>query len=71
MPHDITIRPAILEDAGIILTFIRDLAAYEKLSDQVQATEAEVVWLATTRDGFDHIRSKKGQPQQSNARRIF
>ena len=37
MPHDITIRPAKPEDAGIILTFIRDLAAYEKLSDHVPA----------------------------------
>ncbi len=43
MPHNITIRPAIPEDAGIILTFIRDLAAYEKLSDQVQATEEDVL----------------------------
>lgn len=39
MPQ-ITIRTAIPADCGLILRFIRQLAAYEKMSDQVIATEA-------------------------------
>ncbi len=35
-----TIRLAEQEDAGLVLEFIRKLAAYEKLSDEVVATEA-------------------------------
>jgi GNAT superfamily N-acetyltransferase len=38
----IRVRPAALEDAALVLDFIRQLAAYEKLSDQVVATEAAV-----------------------------
>lgn len=34
-----TIRQATRDDCGIILEFIRDLARYEKLEDQVVATE--------------------------------
>ena len=34
-----TLRPATREDAGIILSFIRELAAYERMSDDVVATE--------------------------------
>lgn len=36
---DVTIRPAERGDVGLILRFIRELAEYEKLSDQVVATE--------------------------------
>ncbi len=36
------IRPATPEDAPLILAFIRDLAAFEKLSDDVTATEAQL-----------------------------
>lgn len=36
---EITIRPAERRDVPLILRFIRELAAYEKLSDQVTATE--------------------------------
>jgi GNAT superfamily N-acetyltransferase len=36
------IRRATPEDVPLILTFIRDLAAYEKLSDEVAATEASL-----------------------------
>src|SRR5512140_2056785 len=39
MPH-FRIRPATEEDVPLILTFIRDLARYEKLADQVVATES-------------------------------
>ena len=35
-----TFRFATEEDVGLILKFIRDLAEYEKMSDQVVATEA-------------------------------
>ena len=38
----IDIRPARPEDAPVVLQFIRELAAYEKLSDQVTANEAAV-----------------------------
>ena len=34
-----TIRPAEEKDCGIILEFIRGLAEYERMSDQVVATE--------------------------------
>ena len=40
---DLEIRPATAEDVPGILAFIRDLAAYEKLSHEVEATEAQLV----------------------------
>ncbi|WP_108396534.1 GNAT family N-acetyltransferase [Devosia submarina] len=39
----LNIRPAIREDAALILRFIKDLAAYEKLSHEVRASEADIV----------------------------
>ena len=36
------IDPAVEADAPVILDLIRDLAEYEKLSDQVTATEADI-----------------------------
>lgn len=36
---DFNIRTAVPEDTGLILEFIKDLAEYEKMSDQVTATE--------------------------------
>lgn len=36
------IDPAVETDAPVILDLIRDLAEYEKLSDQVTATEADI-----------------------------
>ncbi|WP_374572926.1 N-acetyltransferase family protein [Phenylobacterium sp.] len=38
----VTVRPAVPADAGLILGFIRDLAEYEKLLHEVEATEADV-----------------------------
>ncbi|RKX35131.1 MAG: N-acetyltransferase [Verrucomicrobia bacterium] len=42
MSSDFTIRAATPDDAGAILSFIRALADYEKLSDQVTATEEDL-----------------------------
>jgi len=39
----ITIRDATPADAGLILSFIRDLAEYERLLDEVEANEGDVV----------------------------
>ena len=36
------IRPATVEDAPLLLQFIRELAEYEKLAHEVTATEAQV-----------------------------
>ncbi len=36
---DISFRPAVPEDCSLILSFIKALADYEKMSDQVVATE--------------------------------
>jgi GNAT superfamily N-acetyltransferase len=36
---ELKIRPAVREDVPLILAFINELAEYEKLSDQVTATE--------------------------------
>ncbi|MBR4960630.1 MAG: GNAT family N-acetyltransferase, partial [Clostridia bacterium] len=45
---NITIRPAAPEDTGLILTFIRALAEYEHMEDQVCATEELLAdWIFT------------------------
>ena len=36
-----TIRPAVPGEAGVVLSFIRALAAYEKLEHEVEASEAD------------------------------
>jgi GNAT superfamily N-acetyltransferase len=38
----LTIRPAVSGDAGVVLGFIRALAAYEKLAHEVEASEASL-----------------------------
>jgi GNAT superfamily N-acetyltransferase len=38
----LTIRPASIEDAPLILSFIKELAHYEKLSHEVTATEEDL-----------------------------
>jgi GNAT superfamily N-acetyltransferase len=40
--HTITIRPATRNDLPQVLAFIRELAVYERLEDQVLATEADL-----------------------------
>lgn len=42
MTDAITIRPATRQDLPEVLSFIRELAAYERLADQVQATETDL-----------------------------
>jgi GNAT superfamily N-acetyltransferase len=37
------IKPATKNDAGIILELIKDIAEYEKLSDQVEATKESII----------------------------
>jgi GNAT superfamily N-acetyltransferase len=39
----LSIRPAVAADAALILRFISDLAAYEKLLHEVKATEADIL----------------------------
>jgi GNAT superfamily N-acetyltransferase len=39
----LTIRPAIAGDASLIVRFIRDLAAYEKLEHEAKAGEADIL----------------------------
>jgi GNAT superfamily N-acetyltransferase len=39
----LNIRPATVDDVGLILQFIRDLAEYEREPDAVTATEADLV----------------------------
>ncbi|TCR61721.1 GNAT family N-acetyltransferase [Bosea sp. BK604] len=38
----LTIRPARPDEAGLVLAFIKDLAEYEKLAHEVDATEAMI-----------------------------
>ncbi|NGM49529.1 GNAT family N-acetyltransferase [Caulobacter sp. 602-2] len=38
----VTVRPATPEDAALILSFIRDLAEYEKLLHEVEATQTHI-----------------------------
>ncbi|HUJ53656.1 MAG TPA: GNAT family N-acetyltransferase [Steroidobacteraceae bacterium] len=42
MTDAITIRPATRHDLPEVLSFIRELATYERLAEQVQATEADL-----------------------------
>ena len=39
---DITTRPATAEDASLILSLLRDLAAYEKLLERFHVTESDI-----------------------------
>ena len=46
MSH-LSVRPATVDDASVIMRFIRDLARFERAEDQVRATEADL-----RRDGW-------------------
>ena len=41
-PSDFTVRPATVNDVAIILALIKDLAEYEHLSHEVEATEEDL-----------------------------
>ena len=58
------IRPARPADAPVILDFIRALAAYEKLADQVRASEADIVGVlfSETPRAFCDIAEIDGAP---------
>lgn len=43
MAEGLQIRDAVEADAPLILEFIRELAVYEKMADEVVATEADIV----------------------------
>jgi len=49
-PGSVRLRPAERADAGLILEFIRELAEYEKLGNQVTATEAGIAETLFGRD---------------------
>jgi diamine N-acetyltransferase len=38
----LTVRPARPDEAGLVLSFVRELAEYEKLAHEVEATEAGI-----------------------------
>ena len=42
MSDRLRIRPATPDDAALVMAFIRDLAEYEKLLDDVIATPADI-----------------------------
>lgn len=64
MTEQLTIRPAIEADCGIILEFIQELAEFEKLSHQVVATEATLKATLFTPDAKAEviIAENAGQP---------
>lgn len=58
-----TIREATQADVGLILRFIRDLAEYERMLDEVVATEARLTeWLFEKRAAEVIIAEEDGEP---------
>lgn len=60
----IAVRPARPSDAAAVYGFIRDLAEYEKLLDEVQATEADIArdLFGPSPRAFCDIAEADGQP---------
>jgi GNAT superfamily N-acetyltransferase len=60
----LTVRPARPEDAALILGFIRDLAEYEKLLDECQATQGhiEAILFGSDPRAFCDIAELNGAP---------
>lgn len=56
----ITISPAVREDAPLILGFITDLARYENMLDQVEATEEKLVNTLFDRQGAQVLIARCG-----------
>ena len=44
----LSIRPARPDEAGLVLSFVRELAEYEKLLHEVEASEADMAAMART-----------------------
>lgn len=60
---DFTIRMASREDAPIILNFIKELAAYEKMTEEVVATETSLIdSLFDKKQAEVLIGERKGEP---------
>ena len=61
MEHTLTLRAAEEKDVGVVLSLIRELAEYEKMSDQVVATEELLrEWLFEKKIGEVLIGSQDG-----------
>ncbi|MFT4251105.1 MAG: GNAT family N-acetyltransferase [Caulobacter sp.] len=60
----VTVRPAAPEDAALILSFVRDLAEYEKLLHEVEATQAhiEAALFCEAPKAFCDIAQVDGEP---------
>lgn len=59
----LNIRPAVIEDVPLILGFIKELAEYEHLSDQVTATEEILIeWIFKKQKAEAIIGELNGQP---------
>jgi GNAT superfamily N-acetyltransferase len=60
----LTIRDAVAADAALIVKFVADLAAYEKLSHEAKATEADIVRDLFGADPkvFCEIAERDGEP---------
>jgi len=60
----VTVRVATFADAPLILSFIRDLAEYERMLDQVEATEADIRrdLFGENPRSFCEIAEHNGQP---------
>ena len=59
-----TIRPARPDEAGLVLAFIRELAEYEKLAHEVDASEADIAasLFAAAPRVFCEIVEQDGKP---------
>ncbi|MCY1126378.1 GNAT family N-acetyltransferase [Frigidibacter sp. RF13] len=50
-PADLAFRGAAPEDAGLVLSYMKKLGAYQKMSDEITATEAQLALLLGTGKG--------------------
>ncbi|MEP6967954.1 MAG: GNAT family N-acetyltransferase [Pseudomonadota bacterium] len=60
----VSVRPAVAEDAALILSFIRELADYERLLHEVKASHADVaaILFAPSPRAFCDIAEVGGEP---------
>ncbi len=60
----VSVRPAIAEDAALILSFIRELADYERLLHEVKASHADIaaILFAPSPRAFCDIAEVGGEP---------